>query len=70
MRTFFKYFLAAAAFVALVFSAVSCGSGSSRKALLPNVSGRAGEVVVVIEKSDWESALGNSIRELLASDCP
>lgn len=70
MRTFFKYFLAASAFVALVFSAVSCGSGSSRKALLPNVSGRAGEVVVVIEKSDWESALGNSIRELLASDCP
>ena len=70
MRTFFKYFLAAAAFVALFFSAVSCGSGSSRKALLPNVSGRAGEVVVVIEKSDWESALGNSIRELLASDCP
>ena len=66
MRNFIKYLLAVLAVLALA----SCGSGGSRKALLPNVSGRAGEVVVVIEKSDWESALGNSIRELLACDCP
>ena len=66
MRTFFKCFLP----VLAIFAAVSCGGGGSRKALLPNVSGRAGEVVVVIEKSEWESALGNSIRDLLACDCP
>ena len=40
------------------------------KVLLPNVSGKAGEVIVVIEKDDWEGALGADVRELLASDCP
>lgn len=48
---------------------VSC-SGGPKKALLPNVSGKAGEVIVVIEKNDWEGALGNEVRELLAADCP
>ena len=40
------------------------------KALLPNVSGKAGEIIVVMEKSSWEGALGNGVRELLAKDCP
>lgn len=48
----------------------SCSSGSTKKALLPNVSGKAGEVIVVIEKADWEGALGNAVRETLACDCP
>ena len=47
----------------------SCGGGSG-KTLLPNVSGKAGEVIVVIERADWEGALGNEVRELLAADCP
>jgi len=38
--------------------------------LLPNVSGKAGEVVVMMEKADWEGSLGNATRELLAADCP
>lgn len=42
----------------------------STKTLLPNVSGKAGEVIVVIEKEDWEGKLGNKVRELLADDCP
>ncbi len=40
------------------------------KALLPNVSGKAGEIIVVIEKTDWEGSLGGEVRELLACDCP
>ena len=40
------------------------------KALLPNVSGKAGEIIVVIEKADWEGTLGNNVRDLLACDCP
>ena len=40
------------------------------KTLLPNISGRAGEILVVMEKPDWEDALGNDVRELLARDCP
>lgn len=47
----------------------ACGGGSD-KALLPNVSGKAGEIIVVINKGDWEGTLGNEIRGLLASDCP
>ena len=51
-----------------VIGLASC-SGSG-KTLLPNVSGKAGEVIVVIERADWEGALGNEVRDLLACDCP
>ena len=54
----------------MVVILASCSSGSTRKALLPNVSGKAGEVIVVIEKADWEGSLGNEVREVLACDCP
>ena len=57
--------------LAAVLCAVSCSNGSSsKKALLPTVSGKGGEVIVVIEKSDWEGPLGNEVRETLACDCP
>ena len=46
---------------------VSC---KGTKAMLPNVSGKAGEIIVVIEKADWEGTLGSEVRELLACDCP
>ena len=52
----------------MLFALLSCGG--KHQALLPNVSGKAGEVLVVIEKVDWEGAPGNSVRELLACDCP
>ncbi|MBO4768950.1 MAG: DUF4837 family protein [Bacteroidales bacterium] len=58
-----KILLLFAAFAALV----SC---KSTKALLPNVSGKAGEIIVVIDKADWEGNLGTKVRELLACDCP
>lgn len=38
--------------------------------LLPNVSGKAGEVVVVMDRENWEGELGNQTRELLAGDVP
>ena len=56
------------AFVAAVV--VFSGCGERKKALLPNVSGKAGEVLVVMEKADWEGAPGNAVRDTLASDCP
>ena len=40
------------------------------KALLPNVSGKAGEVIVVIDRDNWEGNLGNAVRDILATDCP
>jgi len=53
---------------ASVLLLVSCGG--SGKQLLPSVSGKAGEVLVVMEKGYWEGNPGNAVRELLASDCP
>ena len=56
------------AIIAAALLLVSCGGGS--KQLLPSVSGKAGEILVVMDKSYWESNPGNAVRELLASDCP
>jgi len=53
--------------MALCLALVGC---KHREALLPNVSGKAGEIVVMMEKSDWEGSLGNAVREVLAADCP
>ncbi len=53
-------------FAVLAIAAASCKN--SGKPLLPNVSGKAGEVVVVIDKAAWEGNLGNEVRNLLARD--
>ena len=45
-------------------------SGCKPGNLLPSVSGKAGEIIVVMEKPDWENTLGSDVRELLAHDCP
>ncbi len=46
----------------------SCGSdGSTYKR---TVTGKAGEVIVVISKEDWSGASGNSLRNILAVDYP
>lgn len=54
----------------IAFAAAVCGCKGDRKALLPNVSGKAGEIIVVIDKDNWEGTLGAELRELLACDCP
>lgn len=38
--------------------------------LLPKSSGKAGEVIVVISKDNWDSALGESVKSTLAAECP
>ena len=48
---------------------VSCSETKRKKALLPNISGHAGEVIVVIDRGDWESAVGTTLRDTLAQDC-
>ncbi|MFA6335464.1 MAG: DUF4837 family protein [Bacteroidales bacterium] len=45
-------------------------SCSGRPQLMPNISGKAGEVVVVINKGDWESDPGIALRSVLAVDFP
>lgn len=63
-----KIFLAAAFATACVFIMAGCKGGS--KNLLPNVSGKAGEVLVVSEKCDWEGVVGSALRDSLGADCP
>ena len=64
-----KTFLKITALVAMVAALAGCKS-HSRGPLLPNVSGKAGEIVVVIDRENWEGEVGNAIREILATDCP
>lgn len=54
--------------VASMFLTWSCGN--NQKALLPNVSGKAGEVIIAMDRENWEGDLGASVRDLLGSDCP
>lgn len=54
----------------LAMCAISCNQQKSRKALLPNISGKPGEVIVVINKGDWEDSMGNVLRDSLACDFP
>ncbi len=42
----------------------------SDKPLLPNVSGKAGEILVIMDKDDWDGNLGAEAREVLAADYP
>ena len=53
--------------LAAAMAITGCHSG---KPILPSVSGKAGEIVVVIDKDNWEGALGSEVRDLLACDCP
>ena len=64
MKRFFTY--CAVALVAIL--AISCNESKRRKALLPNISGKPGEVIVVINKGDWEGTIGNVLRDSLACD--
>lgn len=52
--------------IALLCALAGC---KGTKTLLPNVSGKAGEVLVVMEKADWDGAPGEAVRALLACDC-
>ena len=57
------------AFAAALLALTGCKS-KNRGPLLPNVSGKAGEIVVVIDKDNWEGEIGNAFRDILAGDCP
>ena len=50
--------------IALSFLIVSCGSDSTQ--LRKNITGRAGEMIVVISKESWDDKAGEAIREALA----
>ena len=49
---------------------ISCSESKRKQALLPNISGKAGEVIIVIDKTQWEGSVGAILRDTLAADCP
>ena len=67
MKRFLKYLAVA---LAAVIALTSCSEEKKRKALLPNISGKAGEIIVVIDKGDWEGTVGNVLRDSLAKETP
>lgn len=56
--------------LALALLMVVACKPKDRKTYLPNVSGKAGEVVVVLNKAGWDGDLGQTVREMLGADCP
>ena len=58
-------------FLLLILMAVTITSCSDKKmSLKPSVTGKAGEVIVVCNKDDWEGEIGTSIRNIIAVDYP
>ena len=64
-----KYLARLIAFAACVLALAAC-KNEKKGRLLPNVSGKAGEVLVVIDRAQWEGNLGMASRSVLADDTP
>lgn len=57
--------------ILLAAAAIALAAGcKSTKVILPNISGKAGEVIVVLDKAGWEGALGTDVRTVLGADFP
>lgn len=54
----------------LLFAGLALFGCKNSAPLLPTVSGKAGEVLVVIEKADWDGSLGEAVRAVLADEYP
>lgn len=57
-------------FMMVLVALCSCNERKTRQALLPNISGKAGEVIVVIDKTNWEGSVGTALRDSLACETP
>ncbi len=76
-----RFFICLVAVLA-VFSVCGCRNGKSSagngaasssatgKSSLPESIGRPGEVLVVLNKEQWEGKIGERVKEFLCADCP
>lgn len=64
-----KRLLSYSILILMALAICSCSEEKRKKALLPNISGHAGEVIVVIDKGDWEGVVGTTLRDTLGQDC-
>lgn len=67
MRRIAKYIIVV---LAAAIALCSCNEKKTRQALLPHISGKAGEVIIVIDKGNWEGIVGNALRDSLACETP
>ena len=67
MKRIIRYMAAA---LTAIIALSACNSAKTKKALMPNITGKAGEVIVVIDQGDWEGAVGTVLRDSLAGDTP
>ena len=67
MKKFIRF---SAVALAAVIALSSCSEEKKRKVLLPNITGKAGEVIVVIDKGNWEGIVGTALRDSLAQETP
>lgn len=63
-----RHFNSIIAILCMAFCMMSCHSKNYK--LKSSINGEAGEIVVVINKGDWESEPGIALRESLAADYP
>lgn len=56
-------------FIAFTILITSC-KDNNKSALLPNVTGKSGEVVLVIEADQWNSNVGIAFRKILSQEYP
>ena len=66
LRLTLKLFLS---IVTLAVILVSCSDEDKARLLKQNVSGKAGEIIVVTDKSNWETEPGIELRNVLAVEC-
>ncbi len=66
-----KKFLSILTLTLLIGSITSCDKGTGgKRTFLPNVTGAAGEVVVVLEKDVFEEPIGKTYRDILEEEYP
>lgn len=56
--------------IAVISAAMTLTSCTDDSDLKPNVTGKAGEIIIVTDKESWKSSTGNSVRNALAVDYP
>ncbi len=60
-------------FILIIVSTIfasSCQQGRVRHSLLPGVSGKAGEVLVIMGKESWKGRPGTLVKDILVQDVP
>ena len=56
--------------IIVILTALCCSCGDNALQLKPNVTGKTGEVIVVLDKAYWESGVGEALRATIGAEYP